>query len=84
MHSLNSGDVLGVGRLALAICLVLMSALLVPAGLTWMGFSAILGAIEGVAAPATAAITSSAAAVAPGTQPASSTAARSLAAGAAI
>ena len=84
MHSLNSGDVLGVGRLALAICLVLMSALLVPAGLTWMGFSAILGAIEGVAAPVTAAITSSAAAVAPGTQPLSSTAAPSLAAGAAI
>ena len=56
MESLNSGDVLGVGlgRVALAICLVLMCALLVPAGLTWMGFGAIFGAIEGVVAPATA------------------------------
>jgi hypothetical protein len=56
MDSLNSGDVLGVGlgRVALAICLVLVCALLVPAGLTWMGFGAISGAIESVLAPAAA------------------------------
>jgi hypothetical protein len=48
---MDSGDVLGIGlgRLALAICLLLAAMLLAPAGLTWLGVSAILGAIEGVA-----------------------------------
>jgi hypothetical protein len=48
---MGSGDVLGIGlgRLALAICLLLAVVLLVPAGLTWVSFSAILGAIEGLA-----------------------------------
>jgi|SRR5579864_589175 len=51
MQSMDSADVLGVGlgRLALAICVLLAAMLLVPAGLTWLGFSAILGAIDGVA-----------------------------------
>ena len=48
---MSSGDVLGIGlgRVTLAVCLPLMVILLVPAGLTWVGFSAILGAIEGLA-----------------------------------
>src|SRR5947207_1405815 len=48
---MDSGDVLGMGlgRLALAICLLLVVMLLAPVGLTWVGFGAILGAIEGVA-----------------------------------
>src|SRR5579864_5988876 len=42
MQSVNSRDVLdvGLGRLALAVCLLLAIAVLVPAGLTWMGLSA--------------------------------------------
>src|SRR5207249_3745067 len=59
-----------------AICLLLASALLVPAGLTWMGFSAILGAIESVAAPA-ASITSSAVVGAPVNHTPSSTGSQS-------
>jgi len=49
---MDSGDVLGMGlvRLALAICLLLAVMLLTPAGMTWVGVSAILGAIEGLAA----------------------------------
>ena len=69
MQSRNSGDVLdvGLGRLALAVCLLLAIAVSVPAVLTWMGFSAIMGAIEGVAAHATA-TTSNGAAGAQGNQ----------------
>jgi hypothetical protein len=59
---MGSGDVLsiGLGRLALAICLLLAVVLLVPAGLTWVGLSAILGAIEGLAGAAVPLSTSSA------------------------
>ena len=85
MQSVNSRDVLdvGLGRLALAVCLLLAIAVLVPAGLTWMGFNAILGAIEGVAAPATA-TTSNGAAGAQGNQSQPSPGSQSPAVGSAI
>ena len=49
MQAMDSGDVLGMGlgRLALAICLLLVVMLLAPVGLTWVGLGAILGAIGG-------------------------------------
>jgi hypothetical protein len=51
MQSMDSGDLLGIGlgRLALVICLVLAVMLLAPAGLAWVGLSAILGAVGGPA-----------------------------------
>jgi hypothetical protein len=52
---MDSGDLLGtgLGRLALAMCLLLVVMLLALVGLTWVGLGAILGAIVGVAgAPA--------------------------------
>ena len=59
---MDPGDVLGIGlgRLALAICLLLAAVLLAPAGLTWLGVSAIVGAIEGVARPPVPSSTSAA------------------------
>ncbi|MDQ6672963.1 MAG: C40 family peptidase [Chloroflexota bacterium] len=51
--SVNSGDLLGggLGRLALALCILSTIALLVPFGLASIGFGAILGVAGGLEAP---------------------------------
>jgi len=54
--SLNSGDLLGggLGRAALAVCILAAVALLVPIGLASVGFTAILGVAGGLGAPSVA------------------------------
>ena len=54
--SSNSGDMLdgGLGRVALAICILAAVALLVPIGLASVGFGAILGVAGGLGAPSAA------------------------------
>jgi hypothetical protein len=53
--SVNSGDLLGggLGRIALAVCIIAAVALMAPFGLATVGFGAILGMAGGLQAPST-------------------------------
>jgi cell wall-associated NlpC family hydrolase len=63
MDSVNSGDLLGggLGRIALAVCILAAVALMVPFGLVSVGFGAMLGVAGGLQAPPTEVVSGQAA-----------------------